>query len=572
MREIIKTDTSKCEGCNRCVRVCPVSEANIAYVEGGNVKVRIDPEKCISCGACLKVCQHEARSYTDDTESFFRDLEKGTEIALIVAPAIRSNFENWESLLAWLKTKGVSRIYDVSLGADICTWAHIKYIRENEPGPIITQPCPAIVGYVEKYRPELVKNLSPVHSPMLCTAIFAREQLGSGCRIAALSPCVAKKIEFEDTNIIDYNVTFKKLSEYIARRGIRVPEADFRFDNISASLGRIYSMPGGLKENIEFYLGKAVRVDKSEGQSKVYRDIDKFAYETEENLPAVFDVLNCEDGCNGGTGCSEGFSVFKINSSMDKQRHIGMEKYERKGKDEYTRLFSIFDKELSLDSFIRRYRGSPQKEISYTSQDVERAFLSMGKTTHEQRNHNCFSCGNETCNEMAVKIAKGINVPENCVEKARHEILAANEAFLNEKSRSRENIRNITDEIEEIRQLFNKVLTNIENIEEAIEKYNAMAKLVNDIALQTQILSINASIEASRSGTAGKGFDVIAQAIRDLANRSRNSVGEVEETSSYSKATINMIKSAGEDVDNSIIKVSSYLSEITSSSESSKQA
>ncbi len=568
MREtIIKTDTEKCEGCNRCVRVCPVDEANIAYMDGEKVRVRVDPEKCILCGACLKVCQHEARSYIDDTERFFRDLEKGTKIVLIAAPALRTNYQNWESLLAWLKNRGVLKIFDVSLGADICTWAHIRYIKEKDPPPIITQPCPAIVGYIEKYRPELVRNLSPVHSPMLCTAIFAREHLESDCRIAALSPCVAKKAEFDDTNVIEYNVTFKKLSEYIGKKGIRIPDSEFQFDHISSSLGRIYPMPGGLKENIEFYLGKAIRVDKSEGQSRVYRDIDKFAFEDEENLPAVFDVLNCEEGCNNGTGCSNECSVFSINAGMDEQRHIGMEKYEKRSADEYTILFSLFDKELSIDSFIRRYKGSPQRAISYTDEGLERAFLSLGKTSLEQRNHNCFSCGNETCREMAVKIAKGINVPENCVEKARCEILAAQEAFLNEKSKSRDNIQNISGEIEEIRRLFNNVLTKIKNIEDAIEKYNAMAKLVNDIAMQTRILSINASIEASRSGAAGKGFGVIAQAIRDLASRSQNSVGEVEETSGYAKATINVIKNSGGDVDQSIEKVSSYLSQIAYSND-----
>ncbi len=47
-------------------------------------------------------------------------------------------------------------------------------------------------------------------------------------------------------------------------------------------------MPGGLKENIEFYMGNSLRVDKSEGQSTVYIALDEYAKEKEDNLPDVF--------------------------------------------------------------------------------------------------------------------------------------------------------------------------------------------------------------------------------------------------------------------------------------------
>jgi ferredoxin len=49
MGEIIYTDVSKCEGCNRYVRVCPVEESNIAYMDDGKIRVRIDQEKCTVC-------------------------------------------------------------------------------------------------------------------------------------------------------------------------------------------------------------------------------------------------------------------------------------------------------------------------------------------------------------------------------------------------------------------------------------------------------------------------------------------------------------------------------------------
>ena len=54
------------------------------------------------------------------------------------------------------------------------------------------------------------------------------------------------------------------------------------------------------------------------------------------------------------------------------------------------------------------------------------------------------------------------------------------------------------------------------NVQEVIK----LAKAIEDISFQTNILSINASVEASRAGEAGKGFAVVAQEVKELASRS----------------------------------------------------
>lgn len=70
---IINVDVDKCVGCNACVRACPVGDANIAHMdESGQLKITIDDEKCIKCGACIKACSHDARTYEDDTQRFWK--------------------------------------------------------------------------------------------------------------------------------------------------------------------------------------------------------------------------------------------------------------------------------------------------------------------------------------------------------------------------------------------------------------------------------------------------------------------------------------------------------------------
>jgi NAD-dependent dihydropyrimidine dehydrogenase PreA subunit len=567
MKTLIHNDLEKCEGCNRCIRVCPVGDANIAYSDNGQGKVRIDPERCIACGACITVCQHESRTYEDDAERFFRDLKHGVPISVFVAPASRTNFDDFEGMLSLLRELGVRHVFDVSLGADICTWAHIRWIQKYGPGPLITQPCPAIVNYISKHRTELVPHLSPIHSPMLCTAVFMKKYMGVTEKIASISPCIAKKHEFDETGLVEYNVTFKRLKEVIRKNHTVLPSVPFSFDHVDASLGRIYSMPGGLKENVEFYLGKAIRVDKSEGQAIVYKALDAFAKEPTANLPPVFDVLNCPEGCNLGTGCDHDTTVFEINSGMDMQRQAAAALYERKDKDDMTALFERFDKRLTLEDFKRTYANHRIPEHHASESAIEQAFLSMGKQGSKTREHNCSACGSDTCREMAVRIAKGLNIPENCIEKSRADILRERAALLEEQRKNQELLAKMTNEVTEIEHHSALVLQSVGDIDSAITGYEQMAKMVNAIALQTNLLSLNASIEAARAGSAGNGFSVVAQAIRRLALDAQNSVKETVDTSRFANQSIQGINDASQAVEMLLKNVYDYLRDMSSPAE-----
>lgn len=80
----------------------------------------------------------------------------------------------------------------------------------------------------------------------------------------------------------------------------------------------------------------------------------------------------------------------------------------------------------------------------------------------------------------------------------------------------------------------NKVSTSVESISETIERTDKSAKAIaeftdaiNAIATQTNLLSLNASIEAARAGDAGKGFAVVASEISNLASQSKESADKI---------------------------------------------
>lgn len=133
------------------------------------------PENCIACGAYFDACEHGAREFYDDTEAFFEDLKRGEKISVLFAPAFAANYPGeYKNILGGLKNLGVNHIISVSFGADIITWAYINYIMKNEFMGGISQPCPAVVNYIERYIPELLPRLMPVQSPVMCAAIYAK--------------------------------------------------------------------------------------------------------------------------------------------------------------------------------------------------------------------------------------------------------------------------------------------------------------------------------------------------------------------------------------------------------------
>lgn len=608
-------DSDKCVGCNACVRACPIGDANIAHTnEEGKLVIDIDEDKCIKCGECIRTCAHHARTYQDDIDAFITDLKKGEEIAVIAAPAIKVAFDgNWRHALQWLRNQGVSKIYDVSFGADICTWAHLRYLEQHPGAKVVSQPCAAVVNYVLKHKPELLDHLSPIHSPMLCLAVYMRKKLGFKGKIAALSPCIAKRDEFIDTGLVQYNVTMEHLREYFAENGVDLPKvkiySEFEFDEFRGLEGAIYPKPGGLMRNLLIHKPE-LNVITSEGTNKLYYDLDIYCEQKEKALPDVFDVLNCENGCNGGPAVGVDYHRFMMNDIMhDVEMYANKVRKENTTKKGEDIQFKEFDQNLRVEDFVRTYKVKKKQDIKVTEAAIEKAYADLGKETFNEKHFDCHSCGYKTCYDMATALAKGLNEKENChqymlksIKKEREKVNAVNtkvyqmnEQLMDIFSSLANNITDVKSEAElikttgagsldkmnivvehmtELDRLNKNIIESMERINDSVKEYNVMTSDVEKIAGQINLLSLNAAIEAARVGDAGKGFAVVASNIRGLSDSSKGSVNKAKENDEeirHSMGEINdIVQRFSETIADLLVSVQQTIIDVNKTSENSQ--
>jgi iron only hydrogenase large subunit-like protein len=520
--QVVHVSKENCKNCHQCISVCPSKMCQ--YSDG--FSVNIEHDICIGCGECIKACPWNARRPVDDFDEFFSDIKAGEKMVAVVAPAVAVSFPNqYFNFNGWLKSLGIDAVFDTAFGAELTIKSYLEYIQREHPKCVIAQPCPVIVSYIELHHPELLPYLAPVDSPMLHTFKEIRRYYPQYAhhKIAVFSPCIAKKREFVETGYGDYNVTVDHCQRYFKENDIslqKFPKVDY--NNPPAERGAMFSTPGGLLETAARW-DKSIRkrIRKIEGPKTVYHYFEHLKADIDKGVaPMIVDVLNCEKGCNGGTGTQcMNMSIDYLESVIAKRCEELKKRYLEPSSFSpdadaavQANIVKYIDAHWEPNLYGRTYknRSHTKRKRDYSEEDLLICYHALSKTTPEDFK-NCTACGYGSCRDMAIAIANGCNVPKNC-----HWHLSSK-------------LRQGSDRRDEALKDFNQLIGELFAYDGSLTGFTPILKAIEDIARSTSLVAVNASIEAARAGQTGKGFAVVAEYVGSLAGQTRGETDKIRD-------------------------------------------
>ena len=122
----------------------------------------------------------------------------------------------------------------------------------------------------------------------------------------------------------------------------------------------------------------------------------------------------------------------------------------------------------------------------------------------------------------------GENITETSAEV---EALNSNAEFMHQSSeKAAETLSNLQHINSEVERIIGEVQEQTNRTNDSVQQIHKATAFITSIAEETDLLSLNASIEAARSGESGRGFAVVAEQIKKLSEQSNQSSSEIEET------------------------------------------
>ena len=206
--------------------------------------------------------------------------------------------------------------------------------------------------------------------------------------------------------------------------------------------------------------------------------------------------------------------------------------------------------------------GGMGSQVSEGAQQVARAAVQMGSISQSLA---------QGASEQAVSLEQTSASAEQVNAMVQKNAKSSREAAVHTNDANRL--------LTEANQKLEQMLVSMRDISSSSERISKIIRVIDEIAFQTNILSLNAAVEAARAGEAGMGFAVVADEVRNLAQRcsqaAKDTSGLIEESIQHSKTgkvRLDEVAAAMHQVTDSAVQVQRLSNEVNAGSEEQARA
>lgn len=210
--------------------------------------------------------------------------------------------------------------------------------------------------------------------------------------------------------------------------------------------------------------------------------------------------------------------------------------------NELYNLFCEMKRESEVLSITFSESAELNKNIAYANNSIANSTVQEAEAT-------------EKCYDLAEKFQKKFESLEKSLKSLSNDAKEANKIG----KEGGESILELVSNVKIIQKVLFEMIENLDNLESTTNKVNKIVEIITKISKEAKLLSLNASIEASRAGELGKGFSIVAGEVRKLANSSDEAGKSISNLISESVEQINSILKLSKDAKNEYENQTKYI-------------